>query len=279
MSITAFPVLARILSERKLLRSKMGTMAISCAAVDDATGWCVLAYVVAFVRASHTSLPLWATVMGLPAYLAVMIFGGRKLLMNFERAYQKDNELSNNRTALLLVFVMVSALTTELLGLHLLFGAFVAGAIMPKHPGLMAYLIEKFESLTMLLLLPLFFAYTGLRTSIGEIRGAGMWGICLLIILVAVSGKLGGTGIAARLSGMSWKDSIALGSLMNTRGLMELVVLNIGLDIKLISPALFSMMVVMAIATTMMAPPVLAWVYPTGSLTAERKRASRTAIA
>jgi len=265
MSITAFPVLAKILSERKLLRSRLGTMAISCAAVDDVTGWCVLAGVVAFVRSSHSSLPLWATLLGLPVYLAIMFWAGRKLLRKFELAWLTDNELSNTYKALLLVFLLISALSTEALGLHLLFGAFVAGAIMPKNPGLVASLIQRFESLTILLLLPLFFAYTGLRTSIGQIHGVGMWGICLLIIAVAVTGKLGGTGIAARLSGVGWKESFALGSLMNTRGLMELVVLNIGLDIKIISPPLFSMMVIMAIATTMMAPPVLAWLYPAGA--------------
>jgi Kef-type K+ transport system membrane component KefB len=272
MSITAFPVLAKILSERKMLRSRLGTMAISCAAVDDATGWCVLAGVVAFVRSSHSSLPLWVTLTGLPVYLVMMFWAGRKLLRKFEPAWLSDNELSNDYKAFLLVFLLISALSTEMLGLHLLFGAFVAGAIMPRHPGLVAYLIQKFESLTILLLLPLFFAYTGLRTNIGQINGLGMWGICLLIIAVAVAGKLGGTGIAARLSGVGWKESFALGSLMNTRGLMELVVLNIGLDIKIISPQLFSMMVIMAIATTMMAPPVLAWLYPVaaGELAAQQ---------
>jgi Kef-type K+ transport system membrane component KefB len=262
MSITAFPVLAKILTERKLLRSRLGTMAISCAAVDDVTGWCVLAYVVAFVRSSHSSLPLWATALGLLIFLAVMLLGGRKLLLVFERRWLLDNDLSNDYKALLLAFVLVAALSTEALGLHLLFGAFVAGAIMPKHPGLVASLIEKFESLVVLLLLPLFFAYTGLRTSIGQIRGTGMWGICLLIIGVAMIGKLGGTGVAARASGMGWRESFALGSLMNTRGLMELVVLNIGLDINIITPTLFSMMVIMAIVTTMMAPPLLAWLNP-----------------
>ena len=157
---------------------------------------------------------------------------------------------------------MVSALATEALGFHLLFGAFLAGAVMPKHRDFVAYVVGKFESLTVLLLLPLFFAYTGLRTNIGQLKGYTMWWYCLLIVLVAVAGKVGGTGIAARLGGMTWRESLSLGALMNTRGLMELVVLNIGLEIQVISPSLFSMMVVMAIVTTMMTPPLLHWVYP-----------------
>ena len=133
---------------------------------------------------------------------------------------------------------------------------------MPKNRDFAAYVIERFESLTVLLLLPLFFAYTGLRTSLGYVKGLPMWSICLLIVFVAVCGKLGGTGIAARLGGLPWGESLALGALMNTRGLMELVVLNIGLDIKVISPTLFAMMVLMAIVTTMMTPPLLHWLYP-----------------
>jgi len=265
MSITAFPVLARILTERKLLRTRMGTMAIACAAVDDVTGWCVLAYVVAFVRASHSPIPLWVTIGGLPVFVTFMVWGIRRLLRGVERGYLANGELSDNWKAAVLVLLLASALTTEALGLHLLFGAFIAGVIMPKDRGFVSYVIDRFESLTILLLLPLFFAYTGLRTSIGLVRGPGMWALCLLIILVAVAGKLGGTSIAARLIGYNWRESLALGSLMNTRGLMELVVLNIGLDIKIISPQLFSMMVVMAIVTTMMTPPLLQLVYPARS--------------
>jgi Kef-type K+ transport system membrane component KefB len=263
MSITAFPVLARILTERKLLRTRMGSMAVACAAVDDVTGWCILAYVVAFVRASHSSLPLWVTIGGLPVFVAIMVFGVRRVLHGIERGYRERGELSDNRKALLLVLLLTSALITEALGLHLLFGAFIAGVIMPKERGFVSYVIERFESLTILLLLPLFFAYTGLRTSIGLVSGPRMWGICLLIIAVAVIGKLGGTSVAAHLIGLNWRESVAIGALMNTRGLMELVVLNIGLDIKIISPSLFSMMVIMAIVTTMMTSPLLHWASPT----------------
>jgi Kef-type K+ transport system membrane component KefB len=262
MSVTAFPVLARILSERKLLRSRLGTMAIACAAVGDVTGWCVLAYVVGLARATHSSLPLWKTIAGVVIFLVVMFGGVRLFLRKIERGYLAHGEISDNWKALLLLVLLSSALTTEALGLHLLFGAFIAGAVMPRNRDFASYIIDRFEPLTVLLLLPLFFAYTGLRTSIGQVKGLEMWGLFLLIIVAAIAGKLGGTSIAARAGGMPWRESLALGALMNTRGLMELIVLNIGLDIKVISPALFSMMVIMAIVTTMMTPPLLEWVYP-----------------
>ena len=262
MSVTAFPVLARILSERGLTGSRMGTMAIACAAIDDVTGWCVLAYIVGRVRTAQSNSSLPVMIAGLLLFFAVMVWGMRTPLAKFEGVYRKRGELPDNWKAFLLLFLMVSALATEALGFHLLFGAFLAGAVMPKPRDFVAYVVGKFESLTVLLLLPLFFAYTGLRTNIGQLKGHTMWWYCLLIVLVAVAGKVGGTGIAARLGGMNWRESLSLGALMNTRGLMELVVLNIGLEIRVISPALFSMMVVMAIATTMMTPPLLHWLYP-----------------
>ena len=141
----------------------------------------------------------------------------------------------------------------------MLFGAFVAGAVMPKDPRFVGYLTEKFESITILLMLPLFFAFTGLRTRIGLVQGGQMWFYCILIIAVAVTGKVGGTSIAARFGGLNWRDSTGLGVLMNTRGLMELIVLNVGLDLKVISPQLFSMMVIMALVTTFMTTPLLLW--------------------
>jgi Kef-type K+ transport system membrane component KefB len=261
MSITAFPVLARILIERGLMGSRLGTMAIACAAIDDVTGWCVLAYIVGRIRTANSALPLPLTIAALMLFIFAMYRIVRTPLAGIERTFFERGKLPDNLQALLLLFLMLSALTTEALGLHLLFGAFLAGAVMPRHPDFVAYVVGKFESLTVLLLLPLFFAYTGLRTNIGQLKGS-MWWYCLLIILVAVAGKVGGTSVAARFGGMPWRDSLALGALMNTRGLMELVVLNIGLEVQVISPTLFSMMVVMAIATTMMTPPLLHWVYP-----------------
>jgi Kef-type K+ transport system membrane component KefB len=262
MSITAFPVLARILTERGLLRSRMGTMAIACAAVDDVTGWCILAYIVVLVRVTHAARPAWVTIAGSLAYVLIMVFVVRRILPAFEREFRKRNRLSDNLVAVIVVLVLVSALATEWLGIHLLFGAFLMGAIMPKTPEFTHYLLHKFESVTVVLLLPLFFAFTGLRTRIGVGGGRAIWFYSAIVIVVAITGKLGGSMFAARLAGMPWREAASLGILMNTRGLMELVILNIGLDIGVISPAMFSIMVLMALVTTFMTTPLLEWVYP-----------------
>jgi Kef-type K+ transport system membrane component KefB len=262
MSITAFPVLARILTERDMLGSRLGTVAIACAAVDDVTGWCILAYIVLLIRAAHTGTPIWLTVGGLIGFALVMIYGVRRLLRRFETIYRERGVLSENAMALVLLLVLGSALCTEWLGLHLLFGAFLMGAIMPKEHHFVRYVLDRFETITVTLLLPLFFAFTGLRTNIGLVKGQEMWMYSGLIILVATAGKLGGSTLASWLSGMPLREAAGLGTLMNTRGLMELVILNIGLDIKVISPALFSMMVMMALVTTFMTTPVLEWICP-----------------
>ncbi len=256
MSITAFPVLARILTERGLLQTRLGSLAISCAAVDDVSGWCVLAYVIGYVRSSHSSVPFAATLLGLPLFLAVMFLGGRRILGGIASAYRRHGALSGNYQALLLLLLLASALVTEFLGLHPLFGAFIAGVVVPKDVAFVSYIREKFDSFTTLLL-PLFFAYTGLRTNIGSVRGIAGWAICALIIATAIAGKFGGVTLGARLSGSGWRHALSLGTLMNTRGLMELVVLNIGLDIHILSRELFSMLVLMAIGTTMMTTPML----------------------
>lgn len=263
MSITAFPVLARILIERRMLGTGLGTLAITCAAVDDVTGWCILAYIVVITRAhQHPSMPLWLTLTGLAAFLLVMLYGVRPLMGGLERAYSKRGQLSENTIAVMVVVLLASALTSEKLGLHLLFGSFLAGTIMPKGREFVRYVLDKFESVTVVLLMPLFFAFTGLRTSVRLIQGGQMWLYCAAIVAVAVAGKLGGSMIAARAAGTSWREAAGLGILMNTRGLMELVILNIGLDIGVISPAIFSMMVLMALLTTFMTTPLLERVYP-----------------
>jgi Kef-type K+ transport system membrane component KefB len=257
MSITAFPVLARILEERNLLGTRLGTVAIACAAVGDVTGWCILAYIVVLVRAAHSATSIWVTIAGILAFALVMIYAVQPLLRWFERAYVKWGHLSENRMALLLLLVLASALMTEYLGIHLLFGAFLMGAIMPKERQFVSYLRERFHTITVTLLLPLFFAFTGLRTNIGLVKGSEMWMYGGLIIVVATVGKFGGSTLASWLSGMDLRQAAGLGTLMNTRGLMELVILNIGLDIGVISPALFSMMVMMALVTTFMTTPIL----------------------
>lgn len=271
MSVTAFPVLARILRDRQLNRTEIGTVAIACAAVDDVTAWCLLAYIVALVRATQgAAAPLWITFAGLTLYLMFMVFVARGLLARCLTASRRRKVPSEDMTALILMLLFVSAMTTEWLGIHLLFGAFVFGAVMPKEERLIAQLTLRIESVTQVLLLPIFFAYTGLRTSIQALNGKEMWLYCALVLLVAILGKFGGSAIAARVSGMSWRDSTAIGVLMNTRGLMELVILNIGLDLGVISPALFSMMVVMALGTTFMTTPLLECIYPARSIRAEQ---------
>ena len=262
MSITAFPVLARILAERDMLGSRLGTLAVACAAVDDVTGWCILAYIVVLIRAAHAPTSIWVTLGGIVIFVLVMIYGVRRLLQGYETVYRRTNGLSENMLAFMLLLVLASALCTEWLGIHLLFGSFLMGAIMPKEPKFVRYILDRFETITVTLLLPLFFAFTGLRTNIGLVKGQEMWMYSGLIILVAVLGKLGGSMVASWLSGMPLREAAGLGTLMNTRGLMELVILNIGLDIKVISPALFSMMVMMALVTTFMTTPVLELICP-----------------
>ena len=262
MSITAFPVLARILSEREMLGSRLGTVAIACAAVDDVTGWCILAYIVVLIRSAHSPTSVWFTLGGIFIFAVAMIYGVSRLLRGFERIYRERGQLSESLMAFMLLLVLVSALCTESLGIHLLFGAFLAGAIMPKDEHFVRYVLDRFETITVTLLLPLFFAFTGLRTNIGLVKGPEMWMYCSLIILVATVAKLGGSTLASWLTGMSLREAAGLGTLMNTRGLMELVILNIGLDIGVISPALFSMMVIMALVTTFMTTPVLTLICP-----------------
>ncbi len=261
MSITAFPVLARILSERNMLRSQVGTVAIASAAIGDVIGWGLLAGIVALVRASDAARPLWITALGSMAFVSLMVFVVRGYLRWIEEVYCRRGELSHDVLALILLLVFASAWITDWLGIHALFGAFLVGAVMPKEHDLVKLLAHKLESVTVVLLLPLFFAFTGLRTRIGLVSGAEMWLYCGLIIAVAILGKFGGVTLATRWSGMPWREAGAVGILMNTRGLMELVLLNIGLDIGVISPTVFAMMVLMALATTFMTAPMLEWVY------------------
>lgn len=261
MSITAFPVLARILAERKLLGTPMGNMAVACAAIDDVTGWCILAYIVVLVRARQDAVPLWVTVGGAAIYIVVMTFGLRRITPWFEHSFRRAGRLSEDALALMILLMLCSALVTERLGIHLLFGAFLMGTIMPKSEALVRYIQHRFETLTTVVLLPLFFAFSGLRTNISLKGEDAFWIYALLAIAVAVAGKMGGTILASRVAGMPVRETFALGILMNTRGLMELVVLNIGLDLGVISQTVFSIMVVMALATTLMTTPLLMLVH------------------
>ena len=262
MSITAFPVLARILTERKLLGTRVGAVTITCAAVDDVTAWCILAGVVLLVRAGEAGVPFWLTIVGSAAFVTLMLLAARPLLRRLSDHFKARGTLTQGTLAIVLLVVLASAWTTEWLGIHALFGAFLAGAVMPKNSGFVKALTRRLEDVTVVLLLPLYFAFTGLRTSIGLISGVDLWFYCALIILVAVVGKFGGSMLAARATGMPWREASALGVLMNTRGLVELVVLNVGLDIGVLSPTLFAMMVLMALVTTFMTSPLLEIIYP-----------------
>ena len=261
MSITAFPVLARILTERSLLQTPVGMVAIACAAVDDVTAWCILAGVVLLVRSTGDWSSFWLTLLGSLAYVALVVFGIRRIFAYLTLRSRQREMVSPNLLAAILLLVLSSAWITEWLGIHALFGAFVVGAVMPRERGFTLALRDKLEGLTVVLLLPLFFALTGLRTSLGLVHSPEMWVYCVLIIATAVGGKFGASTLAARLTGMSWREAGALGILLNTRGLIELVVLNVGLEIGVISPAVFTMMVLMALVTTFMTTPLLDWIY------------------
>ena len=258
MSVTAFPVLARILEERGLMRSPIGSLAIACAAVGDVSAWLILAVVVSIVR-SGESVSLLLTFGGTLAYVGVMLTVGAWALSRFGRRVSESGTIAQGELAAVLIVVLVSAGITELLGIHALFGAFLTGAVMPRDDRFRHAVSSRFEDLLVAFLLPLFFAFTGLRTQMGlMVADAGQLLALAMILLVAVAGKFGGTAVAARLTGMSWRGASVLGALMNTRGLMELVILNIGLDIGVLSPTLFAMMVFMAIATTLITSPVVA---------------------
>jgi Kef-type K+ transport system membrane component KefB len=259
MSITAFPVLARILTERNLLHSKVGSIAISCAAVDDITAWCLLAALIVKVR-SGAGTSLLVTLGGLFAYVGVMTLVVRPLLSR-SAAFRKTAS-SANTLAFVLLFAFLSAWVTEKIGIHALFGAFFAGAILPASEDLARNVVNKLETVTTVLLLPLFFAFTGLRTSVKLLNGSNLWFYCGLIILVSVAGKLLGSVLPLRSTGIGWREAFAVGVLMNTRGLIELVILNVGFELGIISPTLFSMMVIMALVTTFMTSPLLDLFHP-----------------
>jgi Kef-type K+ transport system membrane component KefB len=260
MSVTAFPVLARILSERKLVGTGLGTLTTACAAIDDVTAWCLLAVIIALVKSGVGQLTLWQMFLGLAAYLGVMLFVLRPMIGRLI-ARREGTGVTIPLNAAVILFMLASSWATELLGIHALFGAFLAGAVIPKEQGLGEGLRKRLR-LPVLPLIPLFFVYSGLRTNIGVISGREMLLYCGLVFTVAVAGKLGGSMGAARVMGRSWREAAAIGVLMNTRGLMELVILNIGLDIGVLPRSFFSMMVVMAVVTTLMTTPLLLWIYP-----------------
>lgn len=256
MSITAFPVLARILHDRGLNATPAGALSLACAAADDVTAWSALAIVIAIVRAGDPVIGL-ATLLAAATYVAVMIGIVRPLLSRVGTAYADRERLTGPVVTGILLFVFASSFFTQVAGIHALFGAFLAGAVMPEKGPFRRLLTAKVHDVSVYILLPIFFAFTGLHTQLGLLNSPSHWGITALIVLIAVFGKFGGSALAGRFLGESWKNSLLIGALMNTRGLMELVVLNIGLELGVISPIIFTMMVLMALATTFMAGPII----------------------
>ena len=259
MSITAFPVLARILKDRGLTETPLGTMAIACASIDDVTAWCTLAFVIAIVKSTGLVSALW-TIAFTFLFIVLMLTLIRPGLEMLLVKRIQNTSYSRIIMAGILAFCLASAWFTETIGIHALFGGFLAGAVMPSTPGVQSFLKEKIEAFSSAALLPLFFVFTGLRTQVTLLNDWTGWFMCLAIIGVAVVGKLGGSMLMARWTKMSWRDSFAIGSLMNTRGLIELVVLNIGYELGILSARIFVMMVIMALVTTFMTAPLLSLV-------------------
>ena len=265
MSITAFPVLARIVQERGIHKTRLGAIVITCAAADDITAWCLLAVVIAIVKAGTFVSSLYIILLAV-IYVLTMIFVVKPFLKKVGDLYESSDNLSKPVVAIFFLTLILSSYATEIIGIHALFGAFMAGSIMPDSTKFRNIFIEKVEDVSVILLLPLFFVFTGLRTQIGLLNDPYLWKITGFIILVAVVGKFLGSALAARFVGQSWKDSLTIGALMNTRGLMELIVLNIGLDLKVLTPEVFTMMVIMALVTTFMTGPALDlinWIFKT----------------
>lgn len=255
MSVTAFPVLARILTDREMHTQPMGAIALACASVDDVTAWCLFALVVSVARARPGDVLI---TLALTAGFIIGVF----LILRpaaawFVRLHQDRRISGRGSIVVACAALLLAALATQRIGIHALFGAFIVGAIIPHDSQLALDIKQKFEDLVIVLFLPTFFAFTGLRTQIGLVHGTRDWLICLLIIAVASVGKFGGGAAAARLTGLDWRQSASLGILMNTRGLMELIVLNVGMDLGVLSPTLFAMLIIMAIVTTLATTPVL----------------------
>lgn len=256
MSITAFPVLARIIQDRHLGGTPLANLAITCAAVDDVTAWCGLAFIVAIAKAESL------TGSGLAILLLVFFVAGVVWIMTpaLERALAKASSPHSPGPPILLAVVIClffCSFFTEAVGIHALFGAFVCGLAMPKSREFRRFLRHRLEYFSSLFLLPVFFAFTGLRTHVAFLDSGGDWLVCGYLLLIAVFGKLGGSALAGRITGLSWRESVAVGALLNTRGLMELIALNLGLDLGVLSQKSFAMLILMALLTTLLAGPLV----------------------
>ncbi len=256
MSITAFPVLARIVQERGIHKTRLGAIVITCAAADDITAWCLLAVVIAIVKAGDFVGSLYVIFLAL-LYVLAMLFIVKPFLKRIGDLYAEKENIGKPVMAIFFLLLIISSYATEVIGIHALFGGFMMGAIMPDIAKFRMIFIEKVEDVSVILLLPLFFVFTGLNTQVGLLNDPYLWKVTAGIIAVAVIGKFVGSALAARFVGQNWHDSFTIGALMNTRGLMELIVLNIGLELKVLTPEVFTMMVIMALVTTFMTGPAL----------------------
>lgn len=255
-SITAFPVLARILRERKMTKTPVGSLAILCAAINDITGWFLLAIVITIAKAGNIPAALMGIVWSL-IYVVSMFAFVKPLLKKLSDKRFTDGKSDITFTGIVFFMLIASSFIAEAIGIHALFGAFMAGVIMPTSSSVRHVFTEKVEDVSVTLLLPLFFAYTGLRTQIGVLNQGHLWLLCVEVIGIAVIGKFVGSTLAAKLVGQNWKDSLTIGALMNTRGLMELIVLNIGYELGILTTEIFTIMVLMALITTLMTGPAL----------------------
>lgn len=256
MSIAAFPVMARIVHEKGMNKTPLGAMIITCAAIDDITAWCLLAGVIAIVKAGSVSSALFTILMAV-IYVVIMFKVIKPFLKRLSELQSSNKIINQSSVGIFFLILFLSSYATEVIGIHALVGAFLAGVIMPPNTNFRNLLTERIQDVALVLLLPLFFVYTGLRTEIGLLNEPHLWIICGGIVLIAIVGKLGGSAFAARFMGYNWRDSLVIGSLMNTRGLIQLVVLNIGLDLGILTPQVFVMMVVVALVTTFMTSPAL----------------------
>lgn len=277
MSVTAFPVLARIIQERGIHKTRIGTIVITCAAADDITAWSLLAVIIAIVKAGSFVSSIYTILLAI-GFVFFMIKVVRPFLRRVGNLHASRENLSKPIVAIFFLTLILSAYVSEVIGIHALFGAFMAGAIMPDNAKFRNIFIEKIEDVALVLLMPLFFVFTGLRTQIGLLNDPFLWKVTALIIIVAVAGKFVGSALAAKYVGQNWKDSLTIGALMNTRGLMELVILNIGYDLGVLTPEIFAMMVIMALVTTFMTGPALTFINWTFKTTNEKPRQELGAI-
>ncbi|HXS66653.1 MAG TPA: cation:proton antiporter [Streptosporangiaceae bacterium] len=275
MSITAFPVLARILTDRGMHRTRIGGLALAAASVDDVLAWCLLAIVIGIAGASSGTG--WRLALA-PVYAAVIIFGVRPVLRKLAEIFKKQGRLTPSVLAAVLILLLLSSWATDWMGVKFIFGAFIFGIVMPRdEPALRQAILERLEQVSVILLLPVFFVIAGLKVNLSGIGVSGLLDL-LLIMIVAVVGKFGGAYFGARLTGVRARQAGALAALMNTRGLTELVILTVGLNLGILNAQLYTLMVVMAIVTTGMAGPLLRYIYPNRIIERDITEADRSLL-